>query len=57
MCMSLKKDLFVEFRKTQMEKRKDRVMQASNSQVITIGEIAEALKKTSMVNGKITPRI
>ena len=40
-----------------MEKRKDRVMQASNSQVITIGEIAEALKKTSMVNGKITPRI
>ena len=36
-----------------MEKRKERILSATNSQIHTIKDIAEALKRTSMVSGKI----
>ena len=50
--MTLRKDKFLVLRKNAMEERKERVTQCSNSEVTTISEIAEALKKTSMINGK-----
>ena len=52
--MSLRKDQFLLVRKQAMEERKDRVTSWSNSEVTTVSEIAEALKKTSMINGRIS---
>ena len=55
--MTLRKDKFLVLRKNAMEERKERVTQWSNSEVTTISEIAEALKKTSMINGKIISQL
>ena len=52
MCMSLKADAFIAFRKIAMGKRKDRILLNQHSEVKTIKEIADALKNTQMVNGK-----
>ena len=51
-CMSLKTTEFTSFRKKALISRKERVMKSSHSEVITIKEIADALKSTSMVNGR-----
>ena len=52
MASTLGKEKFHQFRKKAMVQRKNRILKNSNSIIKTRQEIIEALKSTSMVNGK-----
>jgi hypothetical protein len=50
--MTLKPEDFKKMRLKAMELRKTRILKNTNAEVTTLNEIAEQLKRTSMVNGK-----
>ena len=50
--MSLKPGPFTDLRKKALIQRKERYLAKSNSQVITMAEIAAKLKETSLFSGK-----
>ena len=52
MCMTLGKESFKQKRRVAMEERKERFLKSSNSVITTAPDILEALKRTTMINGK-----
>ena len=52
--MSLKPDEFQGFRKQALTKRQQQHQRARNLEVITVQEIAERLRTTSLYSGKTT---
>ena len=50
--MTLKGEAFKKIRVKAMEERKERILKNTNAEVTTLNEIAEQLRRTSMVNGK-----
>lgn len=53
MCMSLSSKEFIAFRAKVLDERKKRLLESTNSNITTASHIAEILKKSSMVAGKI----
>jgi hypothetical protein len=53
--MTVKGEAFKKMRLTAMKERKDRILKNTNAEVTTLNEIAEQLRRTSMVNGKLFP--